>query len=104
MCERFGAFSGIICHQMPITDQPPFINHKPFEPHGSPCMNLVGADADFRTQTETKTITETTAAVDEHIGRIDLFHKLRSPLPVAADDHICVAGSISVYVVYGVFY
>ncbi len=69
-------------------NQFPFIDDKALEPHRAASMDLVGADTHFCAQAISESITETRAAIAEHIAGIYAIHEGRGSFRILSDNAV----------------
>jgi hypothetical protein len=60
--ERSALIAAVIGHHLAVAHQAPLVDQQPFHAHGTPGVNLVGADAHLGAQAEAESIAEAAAA------------------------------------------
>jgi hypothetical protein len=86
----------VIGNDMTPTLHPPLVDDQTLQAYRTTGVDFVGADTHFGPETETKSIGKTAAAIQKNIGRINQVHESDRPLIIIGNDHIGVAGTISI--------
>ena len=80
---------------MPVPEYDVFLGRQSFQSNGSPCMQLVCADADLGAQAILKAIRKTAGCVDHHGTRVNLAKKTPRLAEVLRDDNIGMLRAMS---------
>ena len=65
---KFASPLGVVGNKVPGTPDLPLVDYQAFQSHGAASVDLAGADAHLGAQSVAIAITETSAAVPEHIA------------------------------------
>ena len=72
----------------------PFVGGEFFQPHGTACVEFLGADGDFCAQAELAAIVEAGRGVNEYGRRTEGIDKTVGVLPVVGEDAFGVFGGV----------